>query len=226
MDLMVKRLRRPKKGSKATALNGSKAETILAMLSSGDTSQRGPLTVEGHVARIMKKLLDQVRVRPLKSLILCVAAPQGSLLVCLQCCKHQPSSFRARMSASRACLAARQSVCFCAWEAYFIHQDVMGDALSPVAPTYQCLCGRWISGKRSRRLQGRGRRRGRKKSRSSWHRRQENRPPLQRSLLLSKLHTPLLWVTGNIDLHMYVMCSCPAVAGQASQALLCRLWQM
>lgn len=42
-------------------LKGDTAEEILAVLSSEDTAHRGPLTLEGGVARVMKKLLDQER---------------------------------------------------------------------------------------------------------------------------------------------------------------------
>ena len=50
---------RSKKGP--AALKGDTAEEILAMLNSEDTAHRGPLTLEGGVARVMKKLLDQER---------------------------------------------------------------------------------------------------------------------------------------------------------------------
>lgn len=50
---------RSKKGP--AALKGDTAEEILAMLSNEDTAHRGPLTLEGGVARVMKKLLDQER---------------------------------------------------------------------------------------------------------------------------------------------------------------------
>ena len=86
---MVHHWRRPKKGMQAAKLNGNKAETILAMLSSGDTSQRGPLTVEGHVARVMKKLLDQVRSAILSHSCLPCRHVRISLLVSLQCCTNQ-----------------------------------------------------------------------------------------------------------------------------------------
>ena len=114
--LMVHDLCRPKKSSTALKLNGNKAENILAMLSSGDTSQRGPLTVEGHVARVMKKLLDQVRLCLADLLISLLQHPRNSLHMCLQCCKHQPSSLKAKNSASRACLTAYQRFCSYDWE--------------------------------------------------------------------------------------------------------------
>ena len=50
---------RSKKGQ--TVPRGDNAEDILAMLSSGDNVHKVPLTLEGGVARVMKKLLDQVR---------------------------------------------------------------------------------------------------------------------------------------------------------------------
>ena len=109
---MVHNLRRPKQGSNITKLNGNKAETILAMLSSGDTSQRGPLTVEGHVARVMKKLLDQVR-----SVILshsCLPGRQNQpAFGSLQCCKHQPFSLRTQHIASRECITGLECLLLC-----------------------------------------------------------------------------------------------------------------
>ncbi len=50
---------RSKKGP--TAQRGDAAEDILAMLNSGESVHKVPLTLEGGVARVMKKLLDQAR---------------------------------------------------------------------------------------------------------------------------------------------------------------------
>ena len=50
---------RSKKGP--AAQRGDAAEDILAMLNSGDSVHKVPLTLEGGVARVMKKLLDQVK---------------------------------------------------------------------------------------------------------------------------------------------------------------------
>ena len=48
---------RSKKGP--AAQRGTQAEDFLAMLSSGESVHKVPLTAEGSVARVMKKLLDQ-----------------------------------------------------------------------------------------------------------------------------------------------------------------------
>ena len=50
---------RSKKGP--AVQRGNNAEDILAMLSSGESVHKVPLTLEGGVARVMKKLLDQAR---------------------------------------------------------------------------------------------------------------------------------------------------------------------
>ena len=50
---------RSKKGP--AAQRGDAAEDILAMLNNGDSVHKVPLTLEGGVARVMKKLLDQAR---------------------------------------------------------------------------------------------------------------------------------------------------------------------
>ena len=79
---------------------------------------------------------------------------------------------------------------------------------------YCSCCVRWTSGKRSRRLHGRGRRLSRRRGRCSSHRRQGSRDPLQQSLSQSKLPPS---ITETLHLHtecpqhpVQLPCSCLA----------------